>query len=83
MVNVEIDDRHPVYAMRLDRMTRGDRHVVENAESHGLIMLSMVTRGPNYGNSIFELPFNNPLARLDSTTCGNECRQVRQAAHIE
>ncbi len=35
-MDVEVDDRHPLQAMRVERMARGDGDVVEQAEAHRL-----------------------------------------------
>ncbi len=47
VVHVEVDDRHALEAMHLDRMARGDRDVVEDAEAHRPRAASMVARRPH------------------------------------
>ena len=42
VVHVEVDDRHPRQAARVERMARGDGHVVEEAEAHRLVARGMV-----------------------------------------
>ena len=52
VVHVEVDDRHALQAVRVDRVARGDRDVVEDAEPHRPCAACVMARradGTEYG----------------------------------
>ena len=46
-MHVEIEDRYPLQAMRLERLSHADRHVVEDAEAHGGVAFRVMTGRPH------------------------------------
>ena len=58
VVHVEIDNRHPLQAVALQRVFRGDGHVVEEAEAHGFATGGMVPGGRTQQKAFSTSPLN-------------------------
>ena len=64
VVHVEVDHRHPGHAQRLG-FARGDGHIGEQAEPHGLVRLRVVARGTHGGEGAISLAARHGPHRLD------------------
>ena len=56
VVHIPVEDHDALHALHLDGVLGGDRHVVEDAEATGLVLLGVVARRPDDGGAASELP---------------------------
>jgi len=68
MVHVEIDDRHTLETMCLERVAGCDCDVIEEAEAHRLASLGMVARRADGTEGIFGLPRHDQIGRINAGT---------------
>ena len=55
------------------QMRGGDRHVVEEAEPHGVRALGVVTRGAHQGDPVAHLSGEDRLAEIDQAAGREPC----------
>ena len=70
VVDVPVDDQDPVQLLALAKRARGDRYVVEEAESHAPIRLSVVAGRPNGGEAGVEVAARHGAGEVDGCSCG-------------
>ncbi len=63
-MDIPVDDQDSFQREVLDRILCADRHIVEEAESHGPVSFRMVTRRPHQGKSIIQPSFHHSPDQL-------------------
>lgn len=62
---------------------RGDRDIIEQTESHGLVTLGMMPRRSNHRDGIFDFPRRNSQTRLNGSSSGQNRRRKRQLIEVQ
>ena len=77
VMHIEVHDRHPLQPMRIERMTRGDRDIVEQAEAHRAVRSRVMAGRANRAERIVELAGHH---RIDGSHGGTGRTQRRLPA---
>ncbi|MCY1553336.1 hypothetical protein D9M68_898080 [compost metagenome] len=65
MVHVEINDGHALEAVALQLVFRGHRHVVHEAEAHGLVACGVVTRRAHGAEGVGQFTGHHGVGGVD------------------
>jgi hypothetical protein len=63
VVHVEVDDRHALAAVAFQRIARGERHVVEEAEAHGAAAAGVVAGRAHRAEGVLQLAGHHRVGR--------------------
>ena len=71
MMHIPIDNQYTLEAILFLHITRGNRHIVEEAEAHRARRFGMVPRRPHRTKYMVHLPAHD---RIDSRQCPAGCQ---------
>ncbi len=81
VVDVEIDHCHTAKPVDCPYLGGGDRHVVEQAESHGPSVFRMVARRAHGAKSVLPVAGHHSIDGGADTACRPQCRLARTRRH--
>ncbi len=81
VVNVEVGDAHALQSMMIERVGGADRDVVEEAETHGVLTLGVVPRGPDRAEGGFRPAAKDEIDRVHRRPRGAQRGPKRERVH--
>ena len=82
VVHVPVENHHPLQALLGLEGPRRDRHVVEQAEAHGVIRLGVVARGTHGGQTVSQLTAGDATGQFDTGPGGEQGDVVALGADV-
>jgi len=72
VMDIEIDDPHPLDAVPVLQITGGNGHVVEVTESHGFVGFGMMARRPDRTKGVVQIPIHHLAGNYPFVVMDNE-----------
>ena len=81
MVHVEVDHGHALQVVALQGVLGGNGHIVEEAKTHGLVVLGVVPGRAHAAEGVLQLAGHDGIHRIDRRASSTQGRRPSVAVH--